>query len=165
MKENLLKKTTVCFGDSNTHGYDSSTGGRFDDKHRYPCLLEQYLGEGYLVREEGMSGRTTVFELTKWGLAVWKNPDNRLFIMNTRPRCLAAVFLMQVGFPVSKCILAITCISTKKVIVCWRMLLQKKFLPGFNSGRNFYLPIISLDQQPHFPRQQNNICSIHPKPA
>lgn len=62
MKEIFLKKTIVCFGDSNTHGYDSSTGGRFDDKHRYPCLLEQYLGEGYLVREEGMSGRTTVFD-------------------------------------------------------------------------------------------------------
>lgn len=62
MKKNLFKKTIVCFGDSNTHGYDSSTGGRFDDKHRYPCLLEQFLGEEYLVREEGMSGRTTVFD-------------------------------------------------------------------------------------------------------
>ncbi len=57
-----MKKTIVCFGDSNTHGYDSSTGGRFDDKHRYPCLLADYLGKDYLVREEGLSGRTTVFD-------------------------------------------------------------------------------------------------------
>ncbi len=57
-----MKKTIICFGDSNTHGYDSSTGGRFDDKHRYPCLLSGYLGEEYLVREEGLSGRTAVFD-------------------------------------------------------------------------------------------------------
>lgn len=57
-----MKKTIICFGDSNTHGYCSETGGRFDDTQRYPCLLEKYLGDGYLVREEGLSGRTTVFE-------------------------------------------------------------------------------------------------------
>ena len=57
-----MKKTIVCFGDSNTHGYCSETMGRFDDTERYPCLLEKYLGEGYLVREEGLSGRTTVYE-------------------------------------------------------------------------------------------------------
>lgn len=57
-----MKKTIVCFGDSNTHGYNSVTGGRFDETERFPCLLEQYLGEDYLVREEGISGRTTVFE-------------------------------------------------------------------------------------------------------
>ena len=57
-----MKKTIICFGDSNTHGYCSETGGRFDDTKRYPCLLEKYLGEGYIVREEGLSGRTTVFE-------------------------------------------------------------------------------------------------------
>lgn len=57
-----MKKTIVCFGDSNTHGYCSETGGRFDDTERYPCLLEKYLGGEYIVREEGMCGRTTVFE-------------------------------------------------------------------------------------------------------
>lgn len=57
-----MKRTIVCFGDSNTHGYDSSTGGRFDHEHRYPCLLGSILGKEYLIREEGLSGRTTVFE-------------------------------------------------------------------------------------------------------
>ncbi len=58
----MMKKTIICFGDSNTHGYDSESGGRLDDTKRYPCLLADYLGNGYLVREEGLSGRTTVFE-------------------------------------------------------------------------------------------------------
>lgn len=57
-----MKKTIICFGDSNTHGYDSATGGRFDDSRRFPCLLQKYLGDGYLVHEEGLSGRTTVFD-------------------------------------------------------------------------------------------------------
>lgn len=57
-----MKKTIVCFGDSNTHGYCSATGGRFDESERWTCVLQQLLGEDYHVIEEGMSGRTTVFE-------------------------------------------------------------------------------------------------------
>lgn len=57
-----MKKTIVAFGDSNTHGYCSETGGRFSEEERWPCLLEKYLGEEYRVMEEGLSGRTTVFE-------------------------------------------------------------------------------------------------------
>lgn len=54
-------KTIVCFGDSNTHGYDAATNGRFSEKERWTCLLSEMLGSHYLVREEGLSGRTTVF--------------------------------------------------------------------------------------------------------
>lgn len=56
-----MTKTIVCFGDSNTYGYCAETGGRLDDTNRYPCLLENYLGDSYLVREEGLNGRTTVY--------------------------------------------------------------------------------------------------------
>ena len=56
-----MKKHIVCFGDSNTHGYDAVTGGRFDEKTRWTCLLQEKLGEDYLVIEEGLSGRTTCF--------------------------------------------------------------------------------------------------------
>ena len=57
-----MKKTIVAFGDSNTHGYCSQTGGRFSEEERWTCLLEKYLGGEYRVMEEGLSGRTTVFE-------------------------------------------------------------------------------------------------------
>lgn len=62
-----MKKHIVCFGDSNTHGYcadprDTITGGnRFDETERWTKLLETQLGENYLVLEEGLSGRTSVF--------------------------------------------------------------------------------------------------------
>lgn len=57
-----MKKTILCFGDSNTHGYCAETGGRFSETDRYPGVLQEILGDEYLVREEGLSGRTTVFD-------------------------------------------------------------------------------------------------------
>ena len=59
---NTIPKTIVCFGDSNTHGYNSSNMGRFTEKERWTCLLADLFGSDYLVREEGLSGRTTSFE-------------------------------------------------------------------------------------------------------
>jgi lysophospholipase L1-like esterase len=62
-----MKKHVVCFGDSNTHGYcadpaDCADGGnRFNERERWPRVLETMLGEDYLILEEGLGGRTTVF--------------------------------------------------------------------------------------------------------
>ena len=62
-----MKKHIVCLGDSNTHGYcadpaDCADGGnRFNENERWPRVLEKLLGDDYLVLEEGLSGRTTVF--------------------------------------------------------------------------------------------------------
>ena len=63
-----MKKHIVCLGDSNTHGYcadpkDCADGGmRFNESERWTCLLAQALGDEYLVLEEGLGGRTTVFD-------------------------------------------------------------------------------------------------------
>ncbi len=62
-----MKKHILCIGDSNTHGScadprDCADGGiRFNEDERWTCLLQKALGEEYLVTEEGLSGRTTVF--------------------------------------------------------------------------------------------------------
>ena len=62
-----MKRHILCIGDSNTHGYcadpaDCADGGnRFNEEERWTCLLQKALGEAYLVTEEGLSGRTTVF--------------------------------------------------------------------------------------------------------
>ena len=62
-----MKKHVLCLGDSNTHGYcadptDCADGGiRFNEEERWTCRLQTALGSGYLVTEEGLSGRTTVF--------------------------------------------------------------------------------------------------------
>lgn len=59
---NTIPKTIVCYGDSNTHGYNSSNMGRFSPKERWTCLLQELLGTEFLIREEGLSGRTTSFD-------------------------------------------------------------------------------------------------------
>lgn len=51
----------LCFGDSNTHGYNPSNGGRFDRNTRWTGILQSLLGEEDCIIEEGLSGRTTVF--------------------------------------------------------------------------------------------------------
>ena len=62
-----MKKHIVCLGDSNTHGYcadpaDCADGGiRFNESERWTRLLQEKLGDDYLVIEEGLSGRTTCF--------------------------------------------------------------------------------------------------------
>ncbi len=48
----------VCFGDSNTYGYNPENGGRFDETTRWPARLRDMLGDGYEVIEEGQNGRT-----------------------------------------------------------------------------------------------------------
>ena len=63
-----MKKHIVCLGDSNTHGYcadpaDCADGGiRFNESERWTRLLQNGLGDDYLVIEEGLSGRTTCFD-------------------------------------------------------------------------------------------------------
>lgn len=57
-----MKKHIVCYGDSNTHGYCAETGGRFSEDERWTCLLQSYLGDDFLILEEGLSGRTTCFD-------------------------------------------------------------------------------------------------------
>ncbi len=58
----MKKKHILCFGDSNTWGYDAVNGGRYDDDIRWTMQLQGILGTNYLVVEEGLSGRTTVFD-------------------------------------------------------------------------------------------------------
>lgn len=55
-------RTVLCYGDSNTWGYDPSTGGRYLRDARWPGVLRRELGEGYEVIEEGLNGRTTVWD-------------------------------------------------------------------------------------------------------
>lgn len=52
-------RTVLCYGDSNTWGYDPATGRRFPPDVRWTGVLARELGDGYRVIEEGLNGRTT----------------------------------------------------------------------------------------------------------
>jgi len=55
-------KNILCFGDSNTFGYDPASGGRYALQERWTGILQKALGEEYRILEEGCNGRTTCFE-------------------------------------------------------------------------------------------------------
>lgn len=53
--------TILCYGDSNTFGTNPG-GGRWDIDQRWTGLLSAMLGPSYRIIEEGLGGRTTVFD-------------------------------------------------------------------------------------------------------
>jgi lysophospholipase L1-like esterase len=55
-------KTILCFGDSNTWGWNPVTQARYPRDERWPGVLRRELGDGYLIIEEGLNGRTTVWD-------------------------------------------------------------------------------------------------------
>lgn len=63
-----MKKRILCFGDSNTWGFDPAEDekqgfhSRFPWNVRYPGALQTLLGETYCVIEEGHNGRTSVWD-------------------------------------------------------------------------------------------------------
>ncbi len=55
-------KTILCFGDSNTWGYNPSDQQRFGPDVRWTGVLQNKLGAGFRIIEEGLNGRTTVWD-------------------------------------------------------------------------------------------------------
>ena len=58
----MSEKTILCYGDSNTWCWNPATEARYARHERWPGVFRQELGEGYLVIEEGLNGRTTVWD-------------------------------------------------------------------------------------------------------
>ncbi len=58
---NTKTKHILCFGDSNTYGFNPY-GGRYDADTRWTRVLASLLGSGYLILEEGLNSRTTALD-------------------------------------------------------------------------------------------------------
>ncbi|RBW57103.1 GDSL-type esterase/lipase family protein [Ruegeria sp. A3M17] len=64
-KQTANPKTVLCFGDSLTWGFDPRGGAnlvRYGFTKRWTRLLQAELGSSYHVVENGLNGRTTVFD-------------------------------------------------------------------------------------------------------
>ena len=83
----------LCYGDSNTYGFDPDTKGRFDKEIRWTGVLQNLLGKDYNVIGEGLNGRTTVFDDP---VDDWKNGLNyvRGIVCTHRP---VDVFVIMLG--------------------------------------------------------------------
>lgn len=58
----MTERVVLCYGDSNTYGSIPAVGTRFPRDVRWPGVLAAELGDGWHVVEEGLGGRTTVFD-------------------------------------------------------------------------------------------------------
>lgn len=85
-------KQILCFGDSNTWGYNPETGNRFPWGVRWTSILQQHLeAEEIQILEEGLCGRTTVFED---GPQDFRSGISALPDLLTGPDRLSAVVMM-----------------------------------------------------------------------
>ena len=57
----IQMKSIVCFGDSNTWGYNPKDGTRYPESIRWTGILQSELGSNIKVIEEGLNGRTSVW--------------------------------------------------------------------------------------------------------
>jgi lysophospholipase L1-like esterase len=57
-----IDTTVLCYGDSNTWGYEPLTAARYPRAERWPTLLQNLLGEGVQVIAEGLNGRTSCWD-------------------------------------------------------------------------------------------------------
>lgn len=55
-------RTVLCFGDSNTWGFDPATAERFPREVRWTGRLQAALGDDWHVVEEGLNGRTATLD-------------------------------------------------------------------------------------------------------
>ena len=65
-------KYVLCYGDSNTYGYNPNIGrrSRYPKDKRWPNILQNLLGEDFEVYPEGLNGRTTAYDRPGF---YWKN--------------------------------------------------------------------------------------------
>lgn len=54
-------KKIICYGDSNTYGFNPYTMGRYENNERWTGILSEYLC-GFEILEEGMNNRLGFFE-------------------------------------------------------------------------------------------------------
>jgi lysophospholipase L1-like esterase len=58
----MINKRVLCYGDSITWGYNPATQNRMSENKRWTGVLKKGLGDDYTVIEEGLNGRTTLWD-------------------------------------------------------------------------------------------------------
>lgn len=86
-------KTILCYGDSNTWGYNPKTKTRYEKDKIWTSVLKKRLGDEYEAICEGLNGRTTVWDDPIEG--EYRNGKKYLFpcIHSHKPIDLVVLFL------------------------------------------------------------------------
>jgi lysophospholipase L1-like esterase len=84
-------KTILCYGDSNTWGFEPVSQNRYSGAERWTGILRQELGPDCEVIEEGLNGRTTVWDDPIEG---YKNGKEQLLPILTSHKPIDLVTIM-----------------------------------------------------------------------
>lgn len=87
----MCAKTILCYGDSNTYGYDPMDGMRYPEDVRWTGVLRETLGDGYRIIEEGCNGRTAAHTPAEEG---WKDGRSCLKAILNSHKPIDAIVLM-----------------------------------------------------------------------
>ena len=63
----------LCFGDSNTWGFNPKNGLRYLKDERWPGVLQQSLGDGFKILEDGLNGRRVFGSYDEFSAALEHN--------------------------------------------------------------------------------------------
>ena len=133
-------KTILCYGDSNTYGYDPSTGFRYPADVRWTGVLKGLLGPDYVLIEEGCNGRTTVFDDPLEG---WKNGLDYLKPCLNSHKPVDIVVMMLGSNDLKDCFGA----SAAEIADGAGVLVQT--IQEFTQIKQGYVPVIVLVSPPH----------------
>ena len=160
----MKKKHIVCFGDSNTHGYcadpnDSEThSDRFSENERWTCLLQKALGEEYYVIEEGLSGRTTVFD----------DPlHEKMSGLDSIYSCLMShepVDLLIIMLGTNDCKERFGANAAAIAVGLQRLILKAKTVPAWTSGKPSILIICPPWMREGFHDEVMGLCCVEKSP-
>lgn len=134
--------TIVCFGDTNTWGYDNNTGGRLPYNERWTGILSQELGEDFLVVEEGQPGRATTEDPVEPG----KNAKQHI------GPCLEShepidVFVMMLGQPDLKKRFSLTaCDISMGIEYLAKQVVNSKAGPGHKAPKLLIISPVQVGQ-------------------
>lgn len=88
-------RSVLCYGDSNTYGQTAADtpDERYGPLERWPGVMREELGSGWMVIEEGLSGRTTVSDDPIEGIEKNGRRYLRPCVMSHKPLDLVIVML------------------------------------------------------------------------
>jgi lysophospholipase L1-like esterase len=85
-------KSILCYGDSNTWGYIPGTAKRLDYDSRWPGVLHRILGSEYYIIEEGLPGRTTV-----WDDPIEEHKNGKVYLLPCIYTHMADLVIIMLG--------------------------------------------------------------------
>jgi lysophospholipase L1-like esterase len=83
----------LCYGDSNTYGFMPGSGERYPSHLRWTGVMQKALGGSFHVIEEGLNGRTTMWDDPVEG--AWRNGSTYLLpcLLSHAPLDIVLLFL------------------------------------------------------------------------